>query len=219
MSANTESTSMMRSTWPWARWRLYRMRSEQCRFIRSPQTTFGTSNFKKFAAALLYDWATSRGHLTWDVHLGSWTPSERLHNLRPKLHRLHAFTETNHIVFISHIWLLPDMIDSEIISNRCNHIWLCNRSLDGYTLKLQNDGRPCGVVRLYTSSSCSVPSGAWNVVLLKAFGYRFSSLLHANCAGPAVVLSPFSMERVLKRIQRRFCPRLIRARQGLTRRI
>ena len=98
-------------------------------------------------------------------------------------------------VFISHniIWLLPDMIDSEIISNRCNHIWLCNRSLDGYTLKLQNDGRPCGVVRLYTSSSCSVPSCVWNVVLLKAFGYRLSSLLHANCAGPAVVLGRFHL--------------------------
>ena len=44
------------------------------------------------------------------------------------------------------------MIDSEITSNRCNHIWLCNRSLDGYTLQLQNGGRPCDVAQSYTSS-------------------------------------------------------------------
>ena len=32
-------------------------------------------------------------------------------------------------------------IDSEITSTRCNHIWLCNRSLDGETLQLRNGGR------------------------------------------------------------------------------
>ena len=39
------------------------------------------------------------------------------------------------IQYLYHILLRPDMIDSEIISNRCNHIWLCNRSLDGNTLQ------------------------------------------------------------------------------------
>ena len=38
------------------------------------------------------------------------------------------------------------MIDSEITSNRCNHIWLCNRSLDGDNVQLQNGGRPNDVV-------------------------------------------------------------------------
>ena len=44
------------------------------------------------------------------------------------------------------------MIDSEIISNRCNHIWLWNRSLDGYTLQLQNGGRSCDIAQSCTSS-------------------------------------------------------------------
>ena len=44
------------------------------------------------------------------------------------------------------------MIDSEIISNRCNNIWLCNHSLDGYTLTLQNRGHPCDVAQSSTSS-------------------------------------------------------------------
>ena len=39
------------------------------------------------------------------------------------------------------------MIDSEIASNRCNHIWLCNRSPDGYTLQLQSGGRPSDVAQ------------------------------------------------------------------------
>ena len=45
------------------------------------------------------------------------------------------------------------MIDSEIISNRCNHIWLCNHTLDGETLQLQNGGFPSDVAQTYTSSA------------------------------------------------------------------
>ena len=33
-------------------------------------------------------------------------------------------------------------MDSEKTSNRCNHIWLCNRSIDGDTHQLQNGRRP-----------------------------------------------------------------------------
>ena len=40
------------------------------------------------------------------------------------------------------------MTDSEITSNRCNHIiWLCNRSLDGDDLQLQNGGRHSDVAQ------------------------------------------------------------------------
>ena len=39
------------------------------------------------------------------------------------------------------------MIDSEITSNRCNHIWLCTRSLDGDTVQLQNGELPCDVAQ------------------------------------------------------------------------
>ena len=39
------------------------------------------------------------------------------------------------------------MIDCEITSNRCNHNWLCIRSLDGDTLKLQNGGHPSDVAQ------------------------------------------------------------------------
>ena len=50
---------------------------------------------------------------------------------------LHAYTETNPIIFISHIIAPRHTIDSEIISNRYNRIWLCNRLLDGDTLHYQ----------------------------------------------------------------------------------
>ena len=43
--------------------------------------------------------------------------------------------------FLSRLLLRPDMIDREIISNLCDQIWLCNRSLDGCTLQLQSGGR------------------------------------------------------------------------------
>ena len=39
------------------------------------------------------------------------------------------------------------MIDSGITSHRCNHIWLCNRSLDGDTLQLRNGGCPSDVAQ------------------------------------------------------------------------
>ena len=53
-------------------------------------------------------------------------------------------TETNPIVVMSHVIALRhyDMIDSEITSNRCNHIWPCNRSLDGDILHIQNGDLP-----------------------------------------------------------------------------
>ena len=47
------------------------------------------------------------------------------------------------------------MIDSELTSNRYNNIWLCNRSLDGEILQLQNGGRPCDVAQSYISSGVS----------------------------------------------------------------
>ena len=65
---------------------------------------------------------------------------------------LHAYTETNPIVFILHVIAPRHMIDSEITSNRCNHIWLCNRSLGGDTVQLKNSGRPSDVAESYTSS-------------------------------------------------------------------
>ena len=39
------------------------------------------------------------------------------------------------------------MIDSKTTSNRCNHIWLCNRSLDGDDLQLQNGGRQSDIAQ------------------------------------------------------------------------
>ena len=60
--------------------------------------------------------------------------------------------ETNHTVVISHIIAPRHKVDSEIISNRCSHIWLCNRSLDGDTLQLQNGGHASDVSQSYTSS-------------------------------------------------------------------
>ena len=50
------------------------------------------------------------------------------------------------MVFISHVII---MIDSEITSYRCNHIWLCNHPLDGYTVILQNGRHPCDVAHIY----------------------------------------------------------------------
>ena len=44
------------------------------------------------------------------------------------------------------------MIDIEITSNRSNYIWLCDSSLDGYTLQLQNGVHPRDVAHYYTSS-------------------------------------------------------------------
>ena len=71
--------------------------------------------------------------------------SERLHNLQPKRHILCMHTETNPIVFISHHIAPRRTVDSEITSNPCNHIWLCNRSIDGDTVQLKNGGRPSDV--------------------------------------------------------------------------
>ena len=87
--------------------------------------------------------------LTWDVHFRSWSvasPSGRLHNMAATASQtMHAhcryiyiYTETNPIVFIAHNIAPRHMIGSEITSNRCDNIWLCNRSLDGDTLQLQN---------------------------------------------------------------------------------
>ena len=45
------------------------------------------------------------------------------------------------------------MIDSEIISNRRNHIWQCGHSLDGDSLQLQNGGCPSDVAQSYSTSS------------------------------------------------------------------
>ena len=74
--------------------------------------------------------------------------------MQPKRHRLCMYyTETNPIVFISHIIAPRQMLDDEIISNRCNHFRLCNRSLDGNTIRLQNGGRPSDVAQSHTSSS------------------------------------------------------------------
>ena len=41
------------------------------------------------------------------------------------------------------------MIDKRIISNLRNRIWLCNSSLDGYILQLQNGGHPSDVAQSY----------------------------------------------------------------------
>ena len=59
-----------------------------------------------------------------------------------------ADTGTNHIVFISHISVPIRTIDSETISKRCNHIWLCSRSLDGDIRLLQNGDRPSDVAHI-----------------------------------------------------------------------
>ena len=56
---------------------------------------------------------------------------------------LHAYTET---VFISNIALKRDR--QRTTSNRCNHIWLCNRSLDDNT-QLQNGGGPSDIAQSY----------------------------------------------------------------------
>ena len=45
---------------------------------------------------------------------------------------------------------------SEITSNRCNHIRPCSRSLDGWTLHLQNGGCPSDVAQSCSSSVCIV---------------------------------------------------------------
>ena len=64
------------------------------------------------------------------------------------------YIETSPIVFISHIIIVPThMIDSEKISNLCNQIWLCNRSLDDEALQLENGRRPCDVAQSYTGAS------------------------------------------------------------------
>ena len=60
-----------------------------------------------------------------------------------------AHAETNPIVFISHIIAPRHMVDNEITSNRCRQIRLCNRSLDGDILQLQNGGRPSDVANIY----------------------------------------------------------------------
>ena len=58
------------------------------------------------------------------------------------IHTLYAYTGTNpSIIAPRHV------IDNEITPNRYNHIWMCNRSLDGDTLQLQNVGRPSDVTQ------------------------------------------------------------------------
>ena len=53
-------------------------------------------------------------YVTWTFNVGRpfWF-MEQLHNLSPKCRRLSMHTETNPIVFISHI-IAPDMIDNKI---------------------------------------------------------------------------------------------------------
>ena len=63
------------------------------------------------------------------------------------LHAHCADSRANPIGFISHIIAPRHMIDREITSNRCNQIWLCNHSLDGDTLQLQNGERPSDVAQ------------------------------------------------------------------------
>ena len=84
-------------------------------------------------------------HLTWDVHFVSWTvesPSERLHKLQPKHHTLCMHIPKQILKHFYRTLLRPNTIDSQITSNRCNHIWLWHHSLNGDTLHLQNGGRP-----------------------------------------------------------------------------
>ena len=78
------------------------------------------------------------------------SPSEQLATKASQT--LHAYTETNPIVFISRIIVPRYMINSKIISNRCNHTWSCNRLLDGDTLQLQNGAHPNDVAQSYTCS-------------------------------------------------------------------
>ena len=102
-------------------------------------------------------WAKSLRRLMRDVHFGSLTPSERLHNFPPKRHRLGmCIPKPKHIpvVFILHIIPPRNMIDSEITSNRCKHIRLCSRSLDGSTRHLQNGRCPSDVAQSCSSSVC-----------------------------------------------------------------
>ena len=110
-------------------------------------------------AELVYcRWAESFLRLTWDVHFCSWTV-DGCTTWQPRasqtLHAHCADTGTNPLVFISHTIVPRHRIDSEITSKRCNHIWLCNRSLDGDNLQLQNGGRPSDVAQSYTSSAIS----------------------------------------------------------------
>ena len=99
------------------------------------------------------------GRPFWFMEVGS--PSERLHNLQPKRHWLCMHMPKQIIYYLYRILLRPDIwyqIDSEVTSNRCNHIWLCNGSLDGDTFKFQNGVRPSDVAQLYSGSVESVTS-------------------------------------------------------------
>ena len=88
---------------PLYRWRWWRSRAW------NPGRTRAVSLLRLHAIrASIYDWATALGRLKWDVHFGSWTPNERLHNSPPMRHRLcmhiqPCIPKTNPIIFRSHI--------------------------------------------------------------------------------------------------------------------
>ena len=103
------------------------------------------------------------------LHFGSWTvesPSKRLHNLQPKHHRLCVHIPKQIWIFTLHIIASRRTKDSEIISNPCPHICLCNRSLDGETVQLQNGGRPSDVAH-YTLALTKVKR-AWQAANRRA---------------------------------------------------
>ena len=81
-----------------------------------------------------------------------------------------AYTETHPIIFISFIIVPRHTIDSEITSNRCKHIWLCNRSLDStlFNYKFIVE-RPSDVVQYIPApvSHCSIICGMIHIFSLE----------------------------------------------------
>ena len=72
----------------------------------------------------------------------SWTvasPSERLHSMATKGNKSYS-------IYIAY-YRADKLIDSEITSNRCNHSWLFNRSLDGDTRQIQNGERSSDIAQ------------------------------------------------------------------------
>ena len=94
------------------------------------------------------------------------SPSERLHNLQPKRHRLCMHIPKQILKYLYRIYSCVQTYDTErnnnLTLNRCNLIWLCNRSLDGATLQLQNGGRTSDTAQSYTSSGHT--SGYFEVI-------------------------------------------------------
>ena len=70
------------------------------------------------------------------------------------------YLNKSYSIYIAYYCAQTYMTNSEITSNRCNHTWLCRRSLDGDTLQLQNGGCPCDLAQSYSSSGESF--GNWN---------------------------------------------------------